>query len=38
MWNELLNEANIKGDGEVSEYQFIEVMSNMIRKSIKIKK
>lgn len=38
MWNELLNEANINGDGEVSEHQFIEVMSNMIRKSIKIKK
>lgn len=38
MWNELLNEANINGNGEVSENQFIEVMQNMIRKSIKIKK
>jgi calcium-dependent protein kinase len=38
IWQQLLKEADMNGDGAVSEGEFTEAMCNMIRKSLCIKK
>ena len=35
MWDELLLEADRNGDGMVSENEFADAMSNIIRKSLR---
>ena len=35
MWDELLMEADQNGDGMVSENEFADAMSNIIRKSLR---
>ena len=38
IWHELLKEADMNGDGVVSENEFTEAMCNIIRKSLKLRK
>lgn len=38
IWHELLKEADMNGDGVVSENEFTEAMCNIIRKSLAIRK